>query len=63
MKLGKTVLVEIIDIVRQGLVEGADISQKLRDVEFEDVCGNVELTAQYIVDREKKRLDVDDLKE
>ena len=33
MKLGKTVLLEIIDIVRCGITNGTDISQMLRDIE------------------------------
>ncbi len=34
MKLGKSVLLEIMDIVREGLVTGTDISQKLRDLDI-----------------------------
>jgi len=35
MKLGEDVLLEIVDIVRQGLLEGKDISNLLRDIELE----------------------------
>lgn len=35
LKLGKTVLVEIIAAVQRGMLEGIDISQQLRDLEME----------------------------
>lgn len=51
MKLGKTVLLEIVDIVREGLLTGNDISQGLRDIDVvvetktEDL---VELSGDYV---------------
>jgi hypothetical protein len=33
MKFGKHVLLQIVAIVQEGLVDGKDISQQLRDVE------------------------------
>jgi hypothetical protein len=39
MKLGKTALLEIIDIVREGLLEGKDISEKLRELDLAVVHG------------------------
>ena len=35
MKLGEDVLLDIIDIVRTGIVEGRDISEMLRQIELE----------------------------
>jgi len=35
MKLGEDVLLEIVEIVRTGLVENRDISDMLRDIELE----------------------------
>ena len=35
MKLGNDVLLEIVDIVRTGLLEGKDISDMLREVDLE----------------------------
>lgn len=35
MKLSEEVLVEIIDIVRQGIVEGKDVSDLLRELDLE----------------------------
>ncbi len=34
MKLGNDVLVEIVDIVRDGIANGKDISQSLRDIDL-----------------------------
>lgn len=55
MKLGKSALLEIMDIVREGLVTGTDISQKLRDLDLMVVEHNgatvkssvLELTVDY----------------
>lgn len=41
MKLGEDVLLEIIDIVRQGLIEGKDVSEMLRDIDLE--CPSADL--------------------
>ncbi|MFA5750421.1 MAG: hypothetical protein WC895_04320 [Candidatus Shapirobacteria bacterium] len=59
MKLGKSVLVEIIAIVQEGLLCGDDVSQRLRDIEVvvvEGVAGpeEVELTQGYIDSRKKE---------
>lgn len=35
LKFGKTVLVQFIEIVRDALVTGSDISQKLRELELQ----------------------------
>lgn len=35
MRLGEDVLLEIIDIVRQGIVEGKDVSDMLRGLDLE----------------------------
>lgn len=52
MKFGPSVLLEIMDILRRGLVEQKDVSQMLRDVELVvDQEGNVSLDPEY----EKKR--------
>ena len=37
MKLGEDVLLEIVDIVRKGLVDGVDISDLLRQMDLEEV--------------------------
>jgi hypothetical protein len=52
MKLGKSVLLEIMDIVREGLVTQTDISQKLRELDVSvRETGNeppvVELSVDY----------------
>jgi hypothetical protein len=39
MKLGKLALVEIVDIVREGLLEGKDISERLRQLDLAVVHG------------------------
>ena len=36
MKLGKDVLLEIVDLVRKGLVENRDISEELRALDLEE---------------------------
>jgi hypothetical protein len=49
LKLGKTVLVEIVAIVQRGLTQGIDISQQLRDIELDDPSdGTIELTQAYV---------------
>lgn len=51
LKLGKTVLIEIVSIVQKGLLHGVDISQQLREVEFEidnDEPDTVRLTEEYV---------------
>ena len=60
MKLGKTVLVEIVAIVQEGFSKGIDISQKLRDIDVnvlhgdvEDDGDTIELTTEYIKNREQ----------
>jgi hypothetical protein len=47
LKLGKTVLVEIVAILQRGLSQGIDISQQLRDIELETTEDTVELTQAY----------------
>ena len=48
MKLANDVLVEIIDIVRKGLVEQKDISDLLRDLDLEkDQSDKLCLTDKY----------------
>ena len=34
MKLGEDVLLEIVDIVRDGIVSGTDVSEKLRQLDL-----------------------------
>lgn len=36
MRLGSDVLLEIVDIVRRGLVEGMDISDLLRELDLDE---------------------------
>jgi hypothetical protein len=50
MKMGKTVLIEVLNVVRIGFAKMTDISQLLRDVEFEEdpeEPGTVRLTKEY----------------
>jgi hypothetical protein len=47
LKLGKTVLVEIVAILQRGLSQGIDISQQLRDIDLESAGETVELTQEY----------------
>ncbi len=56
MKLGKTVLLEIVNIVQEGLTKGVDISQRLRDLDLSVSPGSrvdqsedtLELSKDYI---------------
>lgn len=57
MKLSKEVLLEIVDIVRDGLLNNKDISENLRQLDLEektgailteaDEIGKLVLTAEY----------------
>jgi hypothetical protein len=47
LKLGKTVLVEIVAILQRGLSQGIDISQQLRDIDLDLSGETVELTQEY----------------
>jgi hypothetical protein len=50
MKLGKTVLVEIMSILQLGLSKGTDVSQCLRDIRVDvspEDTGSVELAPEY----------------
>lgn len=54
LKMGKTVLIEIVAIVQKGLLQGIDISQQLRDVEFEvdpEDPNTVRLSDEYVARR------------
>jgi hypothetical protein len=51
LKMGKTVLIEIVAIVQKGLLQATDISQQLREVEFEldeQEPGTVRLSDYYV---------------
>lgn len=48
MRLGDRPLLEMIAILRDALLEGTDVSQKLRDLEFKVVDGKLELTERYL---------------
>jgi hypothetical protein len=57
MKLGKSVLIELIAIFQDGLVNGKDISQSLRELDLGPQCGwanvnmipsTLELTVEYV---------------
>lgn len=48
MKLGKTALLEIVNIVQEGLVKGVDISQRLRDLDLEEKEGALETSKTYV---------------
>lgn len=41
MKLGKDVLLEIVDIVRDGLLNGKDISERLRELDLVEKQGAI----------------------
>lgn len=48
MKLAEDSLIEIVDIVREGLVEGKDISQMLRDLDLSTtIDGRLGLSKTY----------------
>lgn len=49
MKLAKDALIEIIDIVRQGLATATDISENLRqlDLEVDEGTSSLRLTSDY----------------
>lgn len=53
MKLGKSVLVEIVAILQVGLTEGKDISQMLRDIDLDVDLEKqvVELSEGYLKSR------------
>ena len=53
MKLSKTALLEIVEIIREGLAEGKDISDGLRQLDLEAVHNHedvvtLELTERYV---------------
>lgn len=60
MKLGKTVLLEIVNIVQEGLTKGVDISQRLRDLDLQVAPGSrvdqsedvLELSKGYVSSRD-----------
>lgn len=60
MKLGKTVLLEIVNIVQEGLTKGVDISQRLRDLDLQVSPGSrvdqsedvLELSKGYVSTRD-----------
>ena len=49
MKLSKEALVEIVDIVRQGIIELTDVSEKLRqlDLVVDGESNTLKLTQEY----------------
>jgi hypothetical protein len=47
MKLGKTALLEITNIVLMGLLEDKDVSELLRELDVEEKEGVLEITAEY----------------
>lgn len=53
LKLGKTVLVEIVGILQKGLLSGVDVSQQLRDLELkiDDDALHVELSDDFVARR------------
>lgn len=51
MKLGKTVLVEIVDVVQRGILEMRDVSELLRELEVVERDGEVELSDEYLIAR------------
>jgi hypothetical protein len=51
MKFGNSVLLEIVDLVRKGLIENVDISQLLREIDVvteTKIDTLVELSGDYI---------------
>jgi hypothetical protein len=52
MRFGPDVLLEIMDIVRQGLTEGKDVSQMLRDI---DVTLDVSIQRVVLSEQYKER--------
>jgi phage gp36-like protein len=60
MKFGEDTLLEIVEIVRRGLVDMKDISQSLRDVDLEIRNDRVCLTSKYVKGRNYGPPDQDD---
>lgn len=56
MKLGKSVLLEIVAAVQKGLTEGVDISDQLRSLEMEPFDGAIE-TTQFVGGRRDPDVD------
>lgn len=48
MKFGKSVLLEIVDLFRDGILTGNDISQALREIDLVANNGTLELSPEYI---------------
>lgn len=46
MKLADDALIKIIEILRQGLMEGKDVSELLRELDLESVNGKLSVQAQ-----------------
>lgn len=58
LRLGKTVLIEIMAIVQRGILDGIDISQKLREIDVEvdpEENGSVCLTEGYVERRKNEQ--------
>lgn len=55
MKLGKDVLLEIVSVVQDGLINGVDISERLRSVDVEISVGGEEviLSTEYVEQRQQ----------
>lgn len=58
MRLGPDALLEIVDIVRNGIVNGMDISQQLRELDleqsFEEDGEQLSLSRQYLQNKKEK---------
>jgi hypothetical protein len=48
MKLSKEALLEIVAIFQEGLLEGKDMSQALRDLDLEIDVDKLNLTREYV---------------
>lgn len=56
MRLGKDVLLEIVAIVQDGLINGTDVSQALRDLDLAETADkNLSLSSSYLESRGRSR--------
>lgn len=52
MRLASDVLIEIMNIVQSGLLLQEDVSQALRDLDLEEIDGELVLSEDYVNERE-----------
>lgn len=60
MKLSKEVLIEIVSIVQDGILEGRDISDGLRDLDLIQKEDQLNLSEEYVAQHPRANVWIDD---